>query len=308
VATDYSSFQPTKFLHPRFWPTWLGLGLLRLTVMLPYRPAIAVGRLLGRVSLLLLPTRKRIARTNIDLCFPELDETRRDEIVRRCFDNIGIAVIEMGMGWWWPRERLQSMAEFEGLEHLDRAIAQGRGAVLITGHFTSLEIGGWILNYARPLQAMFRKQRNPLFDAYLNWKRSRSLVAALPRDNLRAMIRGIRSGGHPTWYAPDQDFKSERTVFAPFFGVPASTLTASARIAQATGAPFLPYAPYRKPDGKGYLIRIDPPIEGFPIGDELADATRLNAELERQIRFSPDQYMWMHQRFKSRPPGEPPVY
>lgn len=305
---DYSTFEPTRFLAPRHWPTWIGLGVLRLTVMLPYRPAIAIGRSLGRLLYRLVPVRRRIAQINVDLCFPEMEETERREIVRHCFENTGIAVIEMAMAWWWSRERLQSLAEYQGLEHLDAAMAKGHGAVLITGHFTSLEMGAWILNYARPLQAMFRKQRNPLFDAYLNWKRTSNAVAALPRDNLRAMIRGIRSGGSATWYAPDQDFKSERTVFAPFFRIPASTLTASARIAQATGAPFLPYAPYRKPDGTGYLIRIDPPMEGFPTGDELADATRLNAELERQVRQAPDQYIWTHQRFKSRPPGEPAVY
>lgn len=304
----YGTFRARDFLHPRHWPTWAALGFLRVVALLPYRGAVAVGRTLGRLAHALMGHRRHVAGVNLSLCLPELSGEQRARVVRAVFENTAIATVETALTWWWPRERLMRLAEFEGLEHLDAALAKGRGVVLITGHFTSLEIGAWLLSYARPLQAMFRRQRNPLFDAYLNFKRTRRAVAALPRDNLRAMIRGIRSGEIATWYAPDQDFKSERTVFAPFFGVPASTLTATGRIAKATGAPFLPYAPVRKADGSGYRIVIEPPIEGFPTGDEQADAAIVNRVLEAQVRRHPEQYMWLHQRFKSRPPGEAPVY
>jgi KDO2-lipid IV(A) lauroyltransferase len=306
-VADYSRFEPRRFLAPRHWPTWLALGLLRLVAMLPYRPAIAVGRALGRLGYYAMPGRRRIARTNLDLCLPELAPQERDTIARRCFENIGIYAIELAMTWWWPERRLAPLAEYEGLEHLEAALAQGRGAVLITGHFTSLEIGGYLLSYRQPFQVMFRRQRNPLLDAYLNYKRTRHFVEAHPRANVRGMIRGIKRN-QVTWYAPDQDFKRERTVFAPFFGVPASSLTATARIAEATGAPFLPFFPRRKEDGSGYHILIEPALEGFPGGDEVADATLVNESIERNVRRQPDQYMWTHQRFKTRPPGEPAVY
>jgi KDO2-lipid IV(A) lauroyltransferase len=307
VATDYSSFHPQRFLHPRFWPTWLGLGILRLLALLPYRPAVAVGRLLGRLTYYVVPKRRRIARTNLTLCLPMLSASERELIVRRSFENIGISIVEIAMTWWWPEESLAPLAEIEGLEHLEAALTEGRGAVLLTGHFTSLEIGGYLLSYRQPFQVMFRRQRNPLFDAYLNYKRTRHFVEAHPRANVRAMVRGIKQN-HVTWYAPDQDFKRERTVFAPFFGVPASTLTATARIAQATGAAFLPFFPCRKEDGTGYYILIEAPLTGFPTGDEIADATTVNQSIEHNVRKQPDQYMWMHQRFKSRLPGEPGVY
>lgn len=307
MSTDYSSFQPLRFLAPRFWPTWLGLGFLRLLTLLPYRPAIAAGRLLGRATYYLMPKRRRIARTNLGLCLHELSANERELIARRSFENIGVSIVETAITWWWTEKQLTPLAEIEGLEHLEAALTRGKGAVLLTGHFTSLEIGGYLLSFRQPFQVMFRRQRNPLFDAYLNYKRTRHFVDAHPRANVRAMIRGIKQN-HVTWYAPDQDFKRERTVFAPFFGVPASTLTATARIAEATGAAFLPFFPRRKEDDSGYHILIEPPLEGFPSGNEIDDATRVNQSIEHNVRRQPDQYMWMHQRFKSRPPGEPGVY
>jgi len=183
----------------------------------------------------------------------------------------------------------------------------GHGAILLSGHFTSLEIGGRLLSLYLPFQAMYRTQRNALFDSFLYTRRRDYLVDVVSRKDTRKLIRGIRDK-IPTWYAPDQDFRRERNVFAPFLGVLAATITAGSRLAQTTGAAMLPYYPERKRDGSGYVLRIGPPLENFPSGDEVADAAAINQSIGELVRLHPENYMWIHQRFKTRPPGEPSLY
>ncbi|UCH39111.1 MAG: lipid A biosynthesis lauroyl acyltransferase, partial [Gammaproteobacteria bacterium] len=200
-----------------------------------------------------------------------------------------------------------SLVEIEGREHLDAVLDSGRGAILLTGHFTSLEIGARLLALYVPVQVMYRTQRNELFDSYLYSKRSSYFVNTVSRKNTRQLIKGIKSG-IPTWYAPDQDFRRERNVFAPFMGIATATISASSRLAQSSGAAMLPYYPERKNDGTGYILRIDPPLPDFPSGDDLEDATRINQSIEKYARMQPENYMWTHPRFKTRPPGEAPFY
>ena len=224
-----------------------------------------------------------------------------------CYRNLGISLIEMAMCWWWSADRLKPLVEIEGREHLDAALASGHGAILLTVHYTSLEIWGRLLTLFMPLQGMYRTQRNQMFDSYLYTRRHSYLVNIVSRKNTRQLIRGIRKKV-PTWYAPDQDFKRERNVFAPFLGVATSTISASSRLAQASNAVMLPYYPERKKDGSGYLLHIGAPLENVPSDDEVADATAINHSIETWVRKFPENYMWIHQRFKSRPPGEPPFY
>jgi KDO2-lipid IV(A) lauroyltransferase len=274
--------------------------------LLPYRAELASGRLLGRmISLTTGSRRQRIVDLNLARCFPEKSLAERNRIKSACYQNIGISLIEMAICWWWPAERLKAMVEIEGREHLDAALDSGRGVILLTGHFTSLEIGARLLALFMPVQVMYRTQRNPLFDSYLFTKRSGYFVNTISRKNTRQLIKGIKSR-IPTWYAPDQDFRRERNVFAPFMGIATATITASSRLAQSSGAAMLPYYPQRKKDGSGYILRIDAPLQDFPSGDDLEDATRINQSIEKYARLQPENYMWIHQRFKTRPPGEAP--
>ena len=300
-------FKTSDYYSPKFWPTWFILGLLRLVSLLPYRAGLFIGRLIGRLIFLLSGQRKRIVDINLAHCFPEKSRQERDRIKADCYQNIGISLIEMAMCWWWQDEKLEPMVEIRGRENLDAVLDSGRGAILLAGHFTSLEISGRLFALFMPLQVMYRTQRNDLFDSFLFTQRSGYFVNTISRKNTRQLIKGIKNK-IPTWYAPDQDFKRERNVFAPFLGVATATISASSRLAQASNAVMLPYYPERKKDGSGYLLHIGAPLENVPSDNEVADATAINHSIETYVREFPENYMWIHQRFKTRPPGEPPLY
>ena len=286
---------------------WLFIGVLRLASLFPYKFLLTLGQLLGKLIGQLPGARQRIIDINLKRCFPELSTVERQRIKSRCYQNIGISILEMSMCWWWSEKRLKPLVEIRGQEHIDATLASGRGVILLTGHFTSLEIGARLLALFMPVQVMYRVQKNKFFDSYLYSKRSRYFVNTISRKNTRQFIRGIKNLV-PTWYAPDQNFRRERTVFAPFMGVPTATLTASARLAQSSGGVMLPFYPERKRDGSGYILWIEPPLENFPTGDDVADASRINASIEKYVRQHPEHYMWIHQRFKTQPQGEPGFY
>ncbi len=286
---------------------WITIGLLRLVALFPYRMQMSLGRLIGRIIQSISKSRQRIVDINLALCYPDMPRSERDRIKNACFENVGASLLEMSMCWWWSEDKLRPLVEIRGKEHIDAVLESGRGVILLTGHFTSLEIGGRLLALFMPLQAMYRTQKNRLFDSYLYTRRSSYLVNIISRKNARQLIRGIKNGV-PTWYAPDQNFPNERNVFAPFMGVQTATITASSRLAQSSGAAMLPFYPERKKDGSGYILWIEPPLENFPSGDDEKDAIAVNASIEKSARLDPDQYMWIHQRFKTRPPGEPPIY
>lgn len=300
-------FKASDYLAPRFWPMWCTFGLLRLAALLPYRGALAVGRLVGRGIYLVTGSRQRIVDINLARCFPQKSAAERDRIKRACYRNIGVSLIEMALCWWWPAERLRPLVDIVGREHIERELEQGRGVILLTGHFTSLEIGARLLALYMPVQVMYRTQRNQLFDSYLYTRRSGYFVNTVSRKNTRQLVRGIRDLV-PTWYAPDQDFRRERNLFAPFMGIPTATISATSRLAQMSGAAILPYYPERKADGSGYVLHIDPPLPNFPSGDDFEDASAVNRSIEKFARQDPENYMWIHQRFKTRPPGEAPFY
>ena len=247
---------------------------------------MASGKFLGSLIYRLSAKRQRVVDANLEHCFPEKSPAEREAIKRETYRNIGLALIEMAICWWWPDRRLEPLVEIEGKENLDRVLDAGQGAILLSGHFTSLEIGGRLLSLYLPFQTIYRTQRNALFDSLLYSKRSSYLVRVVSRKDMRRLIKGIRKG-IPTWYAPDQDFRREQNVFAPFLGVPAATITAGSRLAESTGAAMLPYYPQRKSDGSGYRLIIGKPLDNFPSGDEVADATAINASIGEFVAHGP---------------------
>ncbi len=300
-------FVAGDYLHPKFWPMWLIIGLLRLLALLPYSWLQKTGRKIGWLLQVLSPRHRQVMDKNLELCFPELTEAQRHEIADKSFQSLGIALMEMAMCWFWKPEQLKPLVEIRGLEHVEKCLENKQGVILLTGHFTSLEIGARLLAFFIPVQVMYRTQKNLLFDSFLYSKRNSYFVDTISRKNSLKLIKGIKKGV-PTWYAPDQDFAWERNVFAPFFGIQTATITASSRLAKSSGAAMLPYYPERKADNSGYILWIKPPLENFPSDDDLADATAINQSIEQFVRQHPEHYMWAHKRFKTRPNGEPKLY
>jgi len=280
------------------------MALLRALCALPMPAALAVGRGIGHLMFHALPKRRQIARRNIDLCFAELDQAARDRLLRQNFASLGQSVIETGWSWWASDRRVQGMQRVEGLEHLARAQAAGKGVILLTAHFTTLELTGRMLCKGRPdIHAMYRRHRNPLFQEIMRRGRERS-APQIAKQDVRAMIRVLRKG-HGVWYAPDQHYSRKQSVMVEFFGIPAPTNTATSRMAQMTGAAVVPFLSQRLPGAGGYLVRLLPALEDFPSNDPLADTLRVNRLIESWIREVPDQYLWVHRRFKPGGEGGP---
>lgn len=297
-----------RLLRPRYWPTWLGFGLWYALSTLPYAWQCRLGRLLGRVLYRLARRRRQIARCNIDLCFPELSEQAREQMTRGVMESVGIAFFETGMAWFWPKSRLQKLFSIDGLEHLHNAQREGQGVLLIGLHFTHIDIGAKLLGLEYSIDGSYRPHNNPVYDYVQRTGRSRHCAEgkAIPRDDVRAMIKALRAG-RAIWYAPDQDYGPKHSIFVPLFNVPAATITAGSQLARMGKARVMGFTQTRKPDG-GYHLQIYPPLQEFPSGDETADAIRINAFVEARIAEQPEQYLWVHRRFKTRPEGESDLY
>lgn len=278
-----------------------------LIAQLPYRAQLAIGGMLGRMMYYASPPRRHVAATNLRLCFPELSEIERASLLRRHFASLGMSAVETAMSWWTPDKKLRCLAHIKGLEHLEQAMQLGKGVILLSGHFTTLEIGARLLVMQVLFHAMYREHKNPLFDAVMRRARERHCEYAIPRGDARALLNSLKMG-LPVWYAPDQNYKSENTVFVPFFGVPASTITATSRLARMSGAAVVPFFQHRLPGTQGYALTLLPALTDFPSEDVEADTLRINHLIEAQILKAPEQYLWVHRRFKTRPHGSPNVY
>ncbi len=294
------------YWHPRFWLTWLGMGLLWLLNRLPYSAQLALGRSFGNLLYWVARDRRHVVQVNVRLCFPELDSAAQQRLTRDIFRNNGIGALETAMAWWSPKDWFRHRTLLKGREHLDAALAQGKGVILLGAHFSTLDLGGLLFSEFYPVDAMYRRHNNPLMEEIITRGRSRYFGQAIERSDIRSVIRALRKN-HIIWYAPDQDFGIKQSVYAPFFGVQAATITATTRMVKLNGSPILMLAQHRLPDNS-YELELLPVIEPFPSGDEAADAARINAELERAIRKDPAQYMWVHRRFKTHPEGKNYLY
>jgi len=285
---------------PRYWPAWLGLFLLWLSAKgLSYTQAIWLGRRIGRLGYRFARRRRHIAQVNLSLCFPDLSVLSLDSRVREHFESLGIGLVITGFAWWASDKKLQPLVSIEGLEYLEDSLSQGRGALLLGCHFTDLEIFGRLLIQFTAIGVMYRRHENPVIERALTRNRERSFTAVIPRDDIRQLVRTLRKN-QAVWYAPDQSFKGSNSTLAPFFGVPAATNTGTSRLAKIAKAPVHPFIAYRLPGDRGYKLIIKPPLEDFPSDDLDADASRINRLIEEEIAYAPEQYFWIHRRFKKR--------
>ena len=294
------------FLTPRYWPTWLLLACMRLAAWMPLGVIVFAGSVGGEILFLLAAERRRVARINLSIAYPDMGPPELRRLNRACFRNVATGILEIGLVWWAP-ERVRKITEVQGLEHLEQARQEGRGAMLLTAHFTCIEVGLPVLSAYAALQAMYKRPHNKLMDAFMERNRGKFTEIIVGHHSPIGLIKGLKRG-HAMWYAPDQDFGGKDTVFVPLFGLEATALTAPARIARMANVPVLPSCIERKPRGAGYLITIGPPLDEFPTGDDVADAGTINRATEELIRRNPTQYLWIHKRYKRRPDGSFGIY
>ena len=244
--------------------------------------------------------RRRAARINLELCFPELPLEQRERLLRESFRDLGIGFFEFARAWWGSAAPMRRTVRIEGLERLDGIRAQGRGVLMVSGHFMTLEMCGRLMCDHLPLTGMYRRHRSPVMEWAVKRGRLRYAKAMFTNDEIRPAIRHLKQGGF-LWYAPDQDMRGKDTVFAPFFGVPAATITATHQFARLSGCAVVPF--FHRREGADYVLRVGAPLEDFPSSDAAVDSTRVNAAIEAMVREAPTQYLWIHRRFKRRPPG-----
>ncbi len=293
--------------HPFSWPGWLAVGILWLIARMPLRPALALGAASGPIVLALLPRRRRILLRNLELCFPDWSAAQRSNIASQNARESGRMLVSFAWGWFGSLKRVAQLpVNIEGLEHIEAARANGRGVLLVGAHFSHLELAGRLLCRFIPLAGMYREHHDPAFEWAVRKARARYASAMFRRDELRGVLRHLKSSG-VLWYAPDQEYRRGDRLFAPFFGIPASTITATHQLARLTGAAVIGFEHQRGADGS-YRLRLHAPLTDFPSADALADTTRVNALLEQIIRQAPEQYLWLHARFKTRPEAAESLY
>lgn len=289
-----------RFLYPRYWIIWLGLGVLWVLTKLPWRFSMAFGALLGRLLFPLLGARRLISCINLQIAFPELSHAERKKLNILHFSSLLQGIIDSALSWWGSARKIKALTNTEGLHYLQEALAEGKGVILLSAHFSSLEQGGRMLADLLPEQAfhaVYRPHQNALLEELVARLRGDRYGKAIPKDNIKDMVRSLRDG-LPVWYAPDQGYLGKSSLDVDFFGEPASTNAGTARLAKMTGAIVIPFFTFRVADQNGYLLRFLPPLENFPSANIEDDTCRINAILEGQIREYPEQYLWTHKRYK----------
>lgn len=306
LPIDMNTKANLQFLAPKYWPTWIGLALLRLINLLPFKLQLKIGAALGHLISILASKRRNVAEVNIRLCFPQLSKGEQTKLVADTFKNNGIGIIETAMAWWSDRESFRSKVTLEGKEYLDQALLEGKGVILLGAHYSTLDLGGLLFSLYYPLHTMYRPHNNALMDRVITKGRLRSITSMIDRSDFRSVIRALKRN-EIVWYAPDQDFGPKHSVYAPFFGIDAATTPATAKLAKLSKSPIILLSHHRTTDGT-YILRLHPRIEHFPLLDDVESATRINHEIEKGINYQPSQYMWVHRRFKTHPNGKNFIY
>lgn len=299
------------FLHPKYWGLWLGLGIFKLILALPYPILVRIGKSLGKLFLRLGfgKRRMRIAKRNLELCFPDYTAGQIDEILAKNAESVGMAIIETGMAWFWSDERILKWSKIEGLEHLKNQ-PEGTGIIFVGVHFLTLELGARIVGLHHQGIGVYRPNDNPLLDWIQFRGRVRSNKAMLDRKDLRGMIKVLRAG-ETIWYAPDHDYGRKNSVFVPFFAVKEACTTAGTRmlLRSAPNSIVVPFTPMRNDDFSGYTVKISPAVDFSQCENDVDTATLMNKVVESEIMQAQSQYMWLHRRFKTRPnESDPSLY
>lgn len=298
----------SRYWHPRYWPTWIGLAFMRLVSWLPLPVIALTGGALGMLLYALHAKRRHIVYVNVRRCFPEFSSRQQARIARRHFRAFGQTLLDIGIAWWASESRIKRLTRFRGREHYDHALRENKNIILLAPHFLGLEYGGIRLSIERPMVTVFRHPVNELLSVVMERARSRFQLRLVEHIKpLTTLVRQMKNRV-PLYYLPDQDAGPRQSVFAPFFGIPAATFAVLPRFAEMTDAVVIPCITRQLSWGRGYEINFRPPLKNYPSGDAVADTTRMNQEIENAAREMPEQYFWLHKRFKTRPKNEPDFY
>lgn len=294
-----------ELLHPKHWLTWLGMLFWALLVQLPYAWVVAIGSVMGSLAGCYNKKRRRFIRINIDAAFPEKTELEREDICAQVLKNIGMAIMETGIAWFWPKWRLRKLYTVEGAEVVRDLQAQGQGVILLGSHLSALDIGVAFMGLEFTYDGLYRKNGNPVYDVVQKWGRERYCPGtAIERKNMRAMVKALRIG-NSILYAPDQDFGAEGSVFVTHFGVRTAMVTATSKLAKLGNARVVPFYHLRIKNPGWFRAKFKltflPPLENFPSGNDESDAQVQCDFVESIVRQVPEQYLWTQRRFKTRP-------
>jgi KDO2-lipid IV(A) lauroyltransferase len=296
----------------KFWPTWVLLGLLKFISMLPFAWQVALAKTLTPIVMMLAKSRVKVCRINLEKAFPDWTPEHRAVKLRECFYSFVLGAIESNFTYWASRENfLKLPIRIDGFEYVQAALSKGQGVIICGYHLHLIDLASRAVGEKLKAEggvktaAVYQANKNPLVDKFLYGWRRRYAADVFRRKELKKMLSWLKNG-NVLLYAPDQDFGRAPSVFAPFFNIPTATITAPARMVQHVGSVLVPVIFLR--EAGQYLIRFHKPIDHYPSGDDLKDASALNALFESVIREYPEQYLWQHRRFKTRPEGEESFY
>ncbi|MFP3014488.1 MAG: Kdo(2)-lipid IV(A) acyltransferase [Arsenophonus sp.] len=297
-----------SYLYPQYWLTWLGIVLLYLSVSLPYPMIHLIGTRLGRFLKFILKKRLQIVERNLELCFPYMNEDKRKEMINKNFESVGMGLFETGMAWFWSDKRVQRWFIIKGQNNIKKIQLTGQGIIVVGIHFLTLELGARIFGILNPGIGVYRPNNNPVINWMQTWGRLRSNKFMLDRKDIKGMVRNLKKG-EILWYAPDHDYGPRKSVFVPFFAVKYTATTIGTHILAKLAKPaIIPFIPKRLENAKGYELLIHPAITSLQQKDEKSTAIFMNKLIEKKIMQAPEQYMWLHRRFKTRPLGMQSLY
>ncbi|MGP1931335.1 MAG: LpxL/LpxP family Kdo(2)-lipid IV(A) lauroyl/palmitoleoyl acyltransferase [Arsenophonus sp. ET-YP4-MAG3] len=297
-----------SYLYPKYWITWLGISLLYLLVLLPYPIIYWLGTRLGRLSKFFLKKRLQIAKRNLKLCFPYMKEQQYQKMINKNFESVGMGLFETGMAWYWSDRRVQRWFTIKGQNNIEKIQLKRKGIIVVGVHFLTLELGARIFGILNPGIGVYRPNNNPVINWVQTRGRLRSNKFLLDRKDVKGIVRNLKQG-EILWYAPDHDYGPKKSVFVPFFAVKYTATTIGTHIIAKLADPaMIPFTPRRLTKAKGYELLIQPAIINFLQQDEISTAIFMNKLIEKKIMQAPDQYMWLHRRFKTRPSGMPSLY
>jgi lipid A biosynthesis lauroyl/palmitoleoyl acyltransferase len=294
-----------KFYHPKFIPTWILIGLMKLGAKLPFDIQVVLGKAMGFLLYLTLTRFRKIAFINISQCFPNKNKSDVERLVKQNFESIGISFFETASAYFASDKKVSSMVSIHNEHYLIEAIDQEKSVILLAAHFMPLMLGSRALLLKHNIANIYRPQNNVLFDEVMRKGFVDNGAVMIKTKDIRSMLKAIKNK-LPIWYAPDQDLGLEKCVFAPFFNIQTATVTATARLAKGDNTVVIPY--YFIRTESGYSMNFEQPIDQYPDTDAIASAAITNQILEAQILKNPDQYLWIHRRFKTRPEGDSSFY